>query len=100
MMDTASSSSQVAESTMEVLLEELMDLHASSPTFREVFRSQQTTQLFIDGYRSFVSKISPAQEINARTVRILEKSSHLGLALALDNCVAGSQKREVRHIPR
>jgi hypothetical protein len=80
---------------MEVLIEELIDLHASSSGFREVFRSQQTTQLFVDSYKSFVAKVTAAPEVNQRTIRILEKLTHFGLGLALDNAVAGSQKREV-----
>lgn len=80
---------------MEVLVEELMDLHASSATFRQVFKSQQTTQLFVNAYKSFVSKFTPSLDVNQRTARILEKITHFGLALAIDNAVAGSQKREV-----
>lgn len=80
---------------MEELTENLMSLHASSGTFRHVFQSQQTTQLFIVAYKSFVAKISNALQVNVRTIRILEKLSHFGLALALDNAVAGGQKREV-----
>ena len=87
--------SGATESTMEVLIEELMDLHASSPTFRLVFRSQQTTQLFVDTYKSFVSTISATPELNPRTTRLLEKLNHFSLSLALDNAVVGTQKREV-----
>lgn len=80
---------------MEELTESLLSLHASSGTFRLVFQSQQSTQLFIAAYKGFVDKISNASQINARVIRILEKMSHFGLALALDNAVAGTQKREV-----
>ncbi|KAF8995525.1 hypothetical protein BDZ89DRAFT_1261670 [Hymenopellis radicata] len=34
--------SRVAETTMERLVEDLLDLHASSATFKQIFRSQQT----------------------------------------------------------
>ena len=80
---------------MEVLIEELLTLHASSSTFRHLFESQQTTQLFIDAYKSTVSKLTQASSINDWSLRILEKLTHFGLALALDNSVGGSQKREV-----
>jgi hypothetical protein len=80
---------------MEVLIEELMDLHASSSGFREVFKSQQTTQLFVNSYKSFVMRVMGATQVNQRTIRILEKLTHFGLGLALDNAVAGAQKREV-----
>ena len=84
---------------MEVLIEEIMDLHASSPTFRQVFQSQQTTQIFVDAYKSFARDLEPVSDINQRTIRILEKLTHLGLALALDNAVAGAQKQEVVFVP-
>jgi hypothetical protein len=80
---------------MEALVEELMDLHATSPTFRQVFQSQQTTQLFVDAYKGFVSKIAGVDNINEWTRRILDKITHFGLALALDPVISGSQKREV-----
>lgn len=80
---------------MEILVEELLTLHASSTTFRHLFESQQTTQLFIDAYKSMVTKLAGARSINDGNLRILEKLTHFGLALALDNAVGGSQKREV-----
>lgn len=83
---------------MEVLIEQLIDLHTSSASFRQIFQSQQTTQLFISGYKSFASLVSAAPEVNQRTLRILEKLAHFGLALALDNAVAGSQKKEVNFL--
>jgi hypothetical protein len=83
------------ESNMEVLVEQFMNLHASSPTFRQVFKSQQTTQQFVDTYKTFVSKVIAATEINQWTSRILEKLTHFGLALALDVHISGLQKREV-----
>lgn len=89
-----SSTDQVA--TIEALTEELLNLHSTLAQFRLIFQSQITTQLFIDGYKSFVKRLAQAPDINARTLRILEKLTHFGLALALDNAVAGSQKREVR----
>lgn len=85
---------------MEVLIEELIDLHASSLTFRQVFRSQQTTQLFLDGYKAFVTALSSFTNISRRTVRILEKVSHFALTLSLDNDVAANQKREVTPDPK
>ncbi|KII85493.1 hypothetical protein PLICRDRAFT_44793 [Plicaturopsis crispa FD-325 SS-3] len=94
-VDVSSQHSMVADTTVEALVEELIELHSSSPTFRQVFRSQQTTQLFVDGYKEFVSSVSLAQEINQKTVRLLEKLTHFGLTLALDPTVAGPQKREI-----
>jgi hypothetical protein len=93
---------------MERLIEELLTLHASSPTFRLTFASQQTTQLFIDASKAMIERLTEVltngangskghqgSSINAWNVRILEKLNHLGLALALDNAVGSSQKREV-----
>ncbi|TFK65264.1 beach-domain-containing protein [Pluteus cervinus] len=93
--DTSSHFSSMNESTMEVLIEELMDLHASNANFRDVFTSHSTTQVFVDGYKGFVDKVGVLPEINQRIVRLLEKLGHFGLALALGNEVAGSQKREI-----
>ncbi|KAK7442741.1 Beige protein-like 1 [Stygiomarasmius scandens] len=86
------------EATMELLVERPMNLHASSSTFRQIFQSQQTTQLFVNAYKDFVAKVSGSPALNEYTVHILEKLAHLGLALALDNAVAGAQKREVRFL--
>ncbi|KAG7440786.1 beach-domain-containing protein [Guyanagaster necrorhizus] len=92
--------SWATESTIEVLVEELIDLHASSATFRQVFRSQQATRLFIEANKSFVSQVSAAPSVNQRASRILEKMTHFGLALALDGAVAGVQKRVILDILR
>ena len=83
------------KTSMENLIEEFLTLHATSSTFRQIFESSQTTQLFIDTYKSLVDKLSSASSINDWNVRILEKLTHFGLALALDNAVGGAQKREV-----
>lgn len=91
----ADSISWSAEAAMENLVEEMLTLHASSSTFRQVFESQQMTQIFIDSFKSMVDKISSARSINGWSVKILEKLTHFGLALALDNAVGGSQKRQV-----
>ncbi|GLB40924.1 putative WD40 repeats [Lyophyllum shimeji] len=96
--DVSESSAQFSwstESNMENLVEEMMDLHASSTTFRQVFKSQQATQIFVDAYKTFVAKVTASARVNQWTRRILEKVTHLGLALALDPFIAGGQKREI-----
>lgn len=80
---------------MEHLLEELIAIHSANLTFRQIFKSQTITQGFIDAYKSFVTAVSLVDGITQSTIRILEKLSHLGLSIALDNSVAGSQKQEV-----
>ncbi|KAJ8689982.1 beige protein-like 1 [Pleurotus ostreatus] len=84
-----------SESVIELLIEELMNLHASSSTFRQIFKSQQTTQLFVDAYKAYVSRITALPALNSKTTSTVEKLNHLGLAFALDNSVAGSQKRQI-----
>lgn len=84
------------EATAEALIEELIELHSHSTSFRQVFRSQQTTQIFVDAYKTFVSTLASAEEIPQIVIRILEKLMHFAMALALDNDVSGQQKREVR----
>jgi hypothetical protein len=91
---------------MENLIERMLTLHASSGTFRQAFESQQTTQLFIDAYNGMIERLTrvltndPSVEsdrhyVNGWNIRILEKLSHFGLALALGNAVGGPQKQEV-----
>ncbi|KAF9014685.1 beach-domain-containing protein [Hymenopellis radicata] len=96
--DDAPHFSWVTETTMERLVEDLLDLHASSATFKQTFRSQQTTRLFIESYRAFVTKLLQAPLVNQRTLRLLEKIAHLGISLAVDSAVAGAQKREIQAI--
>jgi len=82
-------------SAMEVLVEELSDLHSSTAGFRELFRSKQTTFLYLDACRSFVTKLGDVPHLKERTERLVGKVSNLTLMLALDNAVDGNQKREV-----
>ncbi|KAA1472737.1 beach-domain-containing protein [Dentipellis sp. KUC8613] len=84
-----------SEPIAEALLEELVNLQSTSPTFREIFRSQLTTQQFLDAFKAFVQAISTAPEITQKTVHLMEKVMHFGLTLALDNAVNGNQKREI-----
>lgn len=79
----------------EAIIEELVLLQSSSHTFRQLFESQQTTQMFIKAFRSFVTSLAAASEIPQHHIRISEKLMHFGLTLSLDNAVAGAQKREV-----
>ena len=79
----------------EAILEELVLLQSSSPTFRQLFESQQTTQMFIKAFRSFVTSLTSTSETPQHHIRISEKLMHFGLTLSLDNAVAGGQKREV-----
>ncbi|KZT25814.1 beach-domain-containing protein [Neolentinus lepideus HHB14362 ss-1] len=94
-LPTGIESGESWEPIVEVLVEELINLQSSSPTFRQIFRSQQTTQQFIDAFSSFVKTLSSASEISHGTIRLLEKLSHFGLSLALDNSVVSTQKREI-----
>ena len=83
------------EDNAEKLLEELIEVHASTPSFRHLFKSQATTELFVDAYKSFIASAAMVIELSQSTVRILEKLSHLGLSIALDDAVGNSQKQEV-----
>lgn len=80
---------------MDVLVEELIDLHSSCDSFRRLFISQQTTTLFIDAAKSFVDKVAADPNLRSKHVRIVEKLTHLVLLIALDSAVEASQKREV-----
>ncbi|KAI0002519.1 beach-domain-containing protein [Russula compacta] len=82
----------------EAILEELVHLQSSCPTFRQLFESQQTTQSFIQAFRSFVARLTSASEISQYHIRISEKLMHFGLTLSLDDAVAGPQKREILEV--
>ncbi|TFY62229.1 hypothetical protein EVJ58_g3994 [Rhodofomes roseus] len=86
------------EENVEKLLEELIQVHSSAPSFRQLFKSQTITDSFIDAYKSFVASAATAPELSQSTVRILEKLSHVGLSIALDNAVGNSQKQEIMDI--
>lgn len=82
-------------SAMEVLVEELSDLHSSTASFRELFKSKQTTSLYLAACRSFFTKMADVPHLKDKTERLVQKVSNLTLMLALDNAVDGNQKREV-----
>ena len=84
-----------AGNAADSLLEELIKIHSYSPTFRHAFQSQVTTQTFIDAFKAFVLAVSMAYELDATVVRVLEKLSHFGLCISLDNTVAVAQSEEV-----
>ena len=73
------------DSAMEVLVEELIDLHSSSLSFRELFKSHQNTALLVDACRSFVARVAVDPMMRTKAVRILKKVTQLVLMLALDN---------------
>jgi hypothetical protein len=83
----------------EAIVEEIVRLQSSCPTFLQLFESQQTTQTFIHAFQSFVARLSSTNEVSHYHVRICEKLMHFGLTLALDNAAAGPQKREVCLLP-
>ncbi|KAH9925795.1 beach-domain-containing protein [Fomitopsis serialis] len=86
------------EENVEKLLEELIEVHSAAPSFRQLFKSQATTDFFVDAYKTFVASASMAPELYSSTIRILEKLSHVALSIALDNAVASSQKQEIMDI--
>ncbi|OCH84794.1 beach-domain-containing protein [Obba rivulosa] len=90
--------SATLEENAEHLLEELIELHSTCLSFRHIFKSSSITQAFIDAYQPFVTTMQNAPEVSQTTIRILEKLSHLALSIALDESVAGSQKREIMEI--
>ncbi|EMD36591.1 hypothetical protein CERSUDRAFT_115625 [Gelatoporia subvermispora B] len=90
--------SATTETNVEHLLEALIELHSTCAAFRHIFKSSSITQAFIDAYQPFVISMSSAPEVSQAAIRILEKLSHLALSVALDESVAGSQKREIMEI--
>ncbi|KAF7792655.1 hypothetical protein EIP86_003752 [Pleurotus ostreatoroseus] len=82
----------------ESLLEQLIELQATNAAFRQTFQIQTTTLAFINAYRSFVVALASSSQIDQATIRILEKLSHFGLTLSLDENVQTAQKQEILDI--
>ena len=85
----------VTSDFVEPLIEELMDLQSTSPTFRQIFKSHQTSALFINSYSFFITNIPSARLDERNFIRILEKINHFALALTLDAAMTMTQKQEV-----
>lgn len=81
---------------MEALLEKLIELQASSPTFRIAFRTKCLNQfvafakVFIS--RALVLETGPNQGI---VTRFVDKYSHFATMLALDQATPTNQVQEV-----
>jgi len=82
-------------SAMEVLVEELIDLHSSSSTFRQLFRSKQTSSILVTACQVFISKIYEFSQARGRTERLLEKVITLVNIIASDGTVDDQQKEQV-----
>lgn len=85
---------------VEPLLEELIELQSSSPSFRQLFRSRQTTSLLINAYADFVNDGAALQHSKRDYVRILEKMNHFLLSFTLDATLASSQKQQGSRLSR
>ena len=84
-----------AAQAAETLLEQFINIQASSHAFRVAFQSHATTQIFVNAYRGFVTALAGASLLDPDTIRILEKMSHFALSLSLDVNVVTSQKEDV-----
>lgn len=80
---------------LEPLLETLLDLQSTSPSFRQLFKSQQITSSFINTYSKFVVDGDTHYTDRGAYIRILEKLNHFALALTLDNAISSTQKQQV-----
>jgi hypothetical protein len=82
-------------SAMEVLVEELIDLHSSTSTFRQLFRSKQTTDILLRACQTFISKIFEFSQLRGKTDRLFEKVTTLVALLASDNHMDVEQVKQV-----
>lgn len=79
----------------ERLVNELMDFLSTSPSFRQLFKSQTTASILIRAYASFVDQ-GPNTPFEKQTyLRVLEKLNHLAMSLTLGQTVSGPQRQEV-----
>jgi len=86
---------KVAGADSEVLLEALIQLQSTSPSFKQIFKSTQVTQQFIDTHLAFVSAVKSLPEISQRVTSLMDKMCHFAIALALDPSVSEAQQAEV-----
>ncbi|KAG8952301.1 hypothetical protein FRC04_004729 [Tulasnella sp. 424] len=94
----ALSPTSAADSYTEVLAEELIELHSSSPSFRSLLQSKPVLSIFIKSARSFTMDVAQSDRTNPRITRISEKITHLALMCALDQSVDPQQKDELMQV--
>lgn len=82
-------------SAMEVLVEELIDLHSSTSTFRQLFKSKQTTSILLNACQSFIARIYESPQSRGKVERLIEKITTLVAAIAADAPVDEDEKEQV-----
>ena len=88
----------VAGEDLKALLEALIQLHPSSPSFRQIFKSTQVTQQFVGTHLAFASAVRSLPEISQRVTSLMDKMCHFAIALALDPSVSQTQQAEVIYV--
>lgn len=83
-------------SQVESLLEKLIELQASSSTFRLAFRTKYLDQFiaFAKSYLPRAASVDSGSD-HSVTIRSSDKLSHLAMMLSLDSAISASQIREV-----
>lgn len=84
-----------AEYHVNTLLEELIELHSSSPAFKKAFQSKPITVQYIQLARPIVQKTIDSSEVKLKMLRVLEKVTHLALMVSLQAGIDVQQKEEV-----
>ncbi|KAG8759860.1 hypothetical protein FRC14_004821 [Serendipita sp. 396] len=87
-------------SAMEVLVEELIDLHSSMASFRQLFKSKHITSILINACQSFVARLYEFPQSRHRCERLLDKVVALVKILAYDTLIESHQKEQLLAIPR
>ena len=80
---------------LEALLEALIQIHPTSLSFRQIFKSTQVTQQFIDTHLAFASAVRSLPEISQRVTSLMDKMCHFAIAVSLDPSVSQTQQAEV-----
>ncbi|KAG8984948.1 hypothetical protein FRB94_005904 [Tulasnella sp. JGI-2019a] len=93
-------SSAAPSSCADTLVEELIDLHSTSPSFRKLFQTKPLASQFIELCRLFINQVTESIELRSRTARIVEKLTHLALIIALHSGVDAQQKEELMGVIR
>lgn len=84
---------------MDVLLEELMDLHASNSSFRDLFKLKDPTEILLYSLKTFMNIVASNSTYNtplqSGITRVFEKCSVLAGMMAHTLSVLATQRDEV-----
>ncbi|KAH7912895.1 hypothetical protein BJ138DRAFT_1124827 [Hygrophoropsis aurantiaca] len=84
-----------AEDVTRLILEDMISLHETSPSFRQVFRSQTAIQILIDAAKT-LSTHSTSQDAGIQpAIPVYERLTHFSSLIAGNKVVSSTHKNEI-----